>query len=165
MIWSAGAYDGGSPVIDYRISYHAGNDAYLTLATGIALPQFTSTALTANVIYTFKIESRSLVGYSDYSSEIVIRAAAKPSQPIAPQTVVISNTGVKITWTAPFNGGSPITAYLVKIGQTDGINLSTELASCDGSNSGILSAASCTIPISTLQASPFNLAWGASVYA
>ena len=39
------------------------------------------------------------------------------------------------------------------------------MANCNGSNLSVITATSCTIPISTLQASPFNLPWGASVYA
>ena len=66
---------------------------------------------------------------------------------------------------APFNGGSPLTAYSITIRQSDGLTYSSELGNCNGSNSGVITAASCTIPISTLQASPFNLPWGASVYA
>lgn len=79
LTWSAGLYDGGSPVLDYRISYHPGSDASVVLATGVSTTSFTASQLTANIIYTFKIEARSLVGYSTYSSELAIRAAAKPS--------------------------------------------------------------------------------------
>ena len=94
-----------------------------------------------------------------------MRAAARPSTPTAPTTSVVSNTGVVVTWVAPFNGGSPITAYSITIRQSDGLTYSAELASCNGSSAGIISATSCTIPISTIQASPFNLPWGASIYA
>jgi hypothetical protein len=34
---------------------------------------------------------------------------------------------------------------------------------CDGSDSGIVSAALCSVPISTLSASPYDLPWGSSV--
>ncbi len=135
LTWSPGAYDGGSPVIDYRISYHAGSDAYVVLTTGVTTSSFTASTLTANLIYTFKIESRNLIGYSAYSSEVVIRAAAKPSQPSAPLTSVVSNTGVTITWTPPNDGGSPITSYAISILCSDGTTYSSELTSCDGSNS------------------------------
>ena len=42
---------------------------------------------------------------------------------------------------------------------------STELAGCSGLDPLVVSTRSCTVAISTLQASPFNLAWGASIYA
>jgi titin len=111
LTWSPGAYDGGSPVIDYRISYHAGSDPYVVLTTGVTASFYTASSLTANLIYTFKIEARNLIGYSAYSSEVAVRAAAKPSQPAAPLTTVVSNSGVTISWTPPNDGGSPITSY------------------------------------------------------
>jgi hypothetical protein len=94
------------------------------------------------------------------SLAVTIRAAAVPSVPIAPVTTVIYNTGVKITWTAPYNGGDPITFYTVKILHSDNTTSSTELSNCDGSNLGIITAAQCTIPIISLLAAPFNLNWG-----
>ena len=115
LTWLPGTYDGGSPIIDYRLSYRMGSDSYVVLATGVLPASFTATSLTADTIYTFKIESRNLIGYSVFSPEISIRAAARPSLPVAPATATISNTGVIIQWTAPYNGGSPITSYTVTI--------------------------------------------------
>ena len=43
--------------------------------------------------------------------------------------------------------------------QSDGTTFSTESASCN------VSTTTCTVPISILQAAPYNLAWGASIYA
>lgn len=40
-----------------------------------------------------------------------------------------------------------------------------ELINCDGSLSALVSATSCTIPVSILTNAPFNLTWGSSVYA
>ncbi len=70
-----------------------------------------------------------------------------------------------ISWSAPFNGGSPLTSYTVLIRNADAINYSAELTSCDGSNPTILNSATCNIPIATLQQPPFNLPWGSSIYA
>lgn len=48
------------------------------------------------------------------SNTVSILAAQVPSQPAAPVTsIYLSN--VIITWTAPYNGGSAITAYEVAI--------------------------------------------------
>ncbi len=163
--WSPGAYDGGSPVIDFSISFKTGTDPYTVLASGLSGPAYTTFGRIPDAIYTFKIQARNLVGFSSFSSEVVIRAAARPSTPVAPTTSVISNTAVTVLWTPPNNGGSAITSYTVWIQQSDGITFSTELTSCNGANASVLAAASCTIPISTLQAAPFNLPWGVSVYA
>ena len=70
LTWNAATSDGGSSILDYRISYHAGSDAYVILVSGIATTSYTASSLTANIIYTFKIDARNSVGYSDFSSEI-----------------------------------------------------------------------------------------------
>ena len=85
------------------------------LATGIPTASYTASSLTADVIYTFKITARTLVGLGADSAELSIRAAAKPNVPAAPATSVNTNVSVTITWSAPFNGGSAITAYTVAI--------------------------------------------------
>ncbi len=137
LTWSAGVYNGGSPIIDYRVSYHIDSEPYSYLITEVATTFYTSNALVANSVYTFKVEARNALGYSDFSSEVVIRAAAKPDTPAVPVTTVVSNTDAVITWVAPFNGGSPITSYTILIRQSDDVSYSTELTSCDGSSSSV----------------------------
>ena len=129
------------------------------LATGITATSYTASSLTADVVYTFKVTARNLVGLGTDSSELSVRAAAIPSVPAAPTTSVNTNVSVTITWSAPSTGGSAITAYTVAIRQSDGTTFTTESANCN------VSATTCTVPISVLQASPYNLAWGASIYA
>ena len=55
LTWSPGVYAGGSPVIDYQISYFTGTNPYLVLASGVTIPSFTVNLLTPNMIYTFKV--------------------------------------------------------------------------------------------------------------
>jgi len=111
------------------------------------------------VIYTFKVKARNLVGLGADSSEVSIRAASVPFVPTAPTTSVNSNVSVTISWTAPFNGGSAINSYAVKIRQSDGTTYTTESAHCN------VFTTSCTVPVSVLQASPYNLAWGSGIWA
>lgn len=164
MTWSPGAFDGASPVIDYRISFDLGSGTWVPLATAVSSTSFTASGLIANTVYAFKVEARNLKGFSAYSSEFSIRAAAIPSTPSAPTTTVNGNN-VDITWTAPNDGGSPFTAYTITLRQSDMTTYTAELTNCDGSNSGIISSASCSIPITTLMAAPYSLNWGASIFA
>jgi len=69
---------------------------------------------------------------------------------------------VIVSWTAPDNGGSPITGYIVTIRKSDQLTFSEELTNCDMSAS---TAVTCTIPALTLREAPFNLLWGAQIIA
>lgn len=63
------------------------------------------------------------------------------------------------------SGGSPITAYRIMIQHHDGTTYSEQLTSCNGSGSSIVSSTQCSIPSALLNASPFNIVWGNSVWA
>lgn len=115
LTWSAVASTGGSPVIDYQISYKPAGGSYSVLATGVTTTSYTASSLTADVIYTFKVTARNLVGLGADSSELSVRAAAKPGVPAAPATTVNTNVSVTISWVAPSNGGSAIIDYIVAI--------------------------------------------------
>lgn len=84
--------------------------------------------------------------------------------PSAP-TTTISGALIIVTWTAPYNGATAITAYTVTIRQSDGVTYTADNTNCNGATPSIVSARSCTIPVATLTAAPFNLPWGASIYA
>jgi hypothetical protein len=104
------------------------------------------------------------VGPSAYSNTVTILAAQIPNTPGTPTTTVNSQN-VIVTWTAPSNGGSAITAYTITLRQIDGVTYSQDLLSCNGANAAVISALMCTIPFATLQEAPFNLVWGSSVFA
>ena len=62
-----------------------------------------------------------------------------------------------ITWTAPTDGGATITAYLVTIYSRVTGTMHAETVNCDGSNQSIVSAKTCTIPLTVLKAPPFSI--------
>lgn len=51
------------------------------------------------------------------------------------------------------------------IKESDGISFSEDLASCDASDPAIVAALECAVPITTLEAEPFSLFIGDSVFA
>jgi len=164
LTWSAAAFDGASSIIDYRIQYDQGTGTWTQLVDGITTTSYTATGLTADTVYAFKVEARNVKGFSSESISFSIRAAAIPDTPSAPTTTVNGNN-VDITWTEPGTGGSPITAYEITIRQSDGTTFTVDSTNCDGSGSTILNARLCSVPITTLMASPYSLNWGDSVYA
>jgi hypothetical protein len=73
---------------------------------------------------------------------------------------------VRIQWTAPYNGGTIITAYEVQVLHSDGVTFSTELTFCNArTDATIINNRYCVIPVSTLSAAPFNLVQGDIVKA
>ena len=165
LTFADGATDGSSSIIDYTVFYDQGaaTATWIELTSGLLTNSYTATGLTTDVVYTFKVYARNIVGLSVASSDVVIRAAAIPAQPAAPTTVV-NGVNVDITWVLPDTGGSEILSAKIMIKQADG-SFSEEMTNCDGSNSGILAASTCAVPISVLRASPYDQPWGSSIFA
>jgi hypothetical protein len=73
---------------------------------------------------------------------------------------------VIVTWSAPTNtGGASVDSYIIKFRTSDGTTYVESEAACDGSNLLIVGQRTCTIPQAQFTTTPFNLAWGSSVYA
>lgn len=93
----------------------------------------TTVSLVSGDNYRFKVQARNLVGYSDESEEIIIRAAETPSVPSAVTTALVDGEDlVLIDWTAPYDGGSPILSYTIVIRERDYVTY-TATEECDGS--------------------------------
>jgi hypothetical protein len=76
LAWEEGVYDGGSPVIDYRIQYRDEFTAeYTVLQEEILAREFTATGLTPGMFYYFVAEARNLIGFSVYSDSLYVLAA------------------------------------------------------------------------------------------
>lgn len=165
VTWLEGSSNGGSEVIDYKIWYALEADEYVVLDDTVTSTSYTTTvALTTGANYKFKVQARNTVGYSADSNEAIIMAAKIPDVPTDVATL-FADGYIRISWTAPYNGGSPITGYHVQVRKADGVLFSDDQVNCNQSSAGIISDAQCEIPISVLRSSPFNLAYGDSVYA
>jgi len=109
--WQNGANDGGSPVIDYRVSYKTGmNLEFVTLESNIVSLPYTAKPLLVGIYYAFKVQSRNTFGYSEFSDAVIVLVAQIPDAPVEPLTI-IDGADLKIDWIAPFEQGSPITSY------------------------------------------------------
>jgi hypothetical protein len=71
---------------------------------------------------------------------------------------------VQITWMPPFDGSHQITGYLIKIRTSDGVTFIEDATNCNGLETAIISALSCTEPISALIVAPYSLPWGSHVF-
>ena len=72
----------------------------------------TEVPLTAGTTYTFKVQSRNDVGFSEFSAELAVFAAQVPDEPAAPTTTV-SGDFVIIDWVEPNDQGADIVGYRV----------------------------------------------------
>jgi hypothetical protein len=163
--WTPASFDGGSPVIDYQVSWDQGTGSFVILQSGVLTASYTTTVtLTPGNTYAFKVKSRNLVGFSVASSSLTVLAAQISDVPAAP-TTTISGAFIIVTWTAPYNGATAITAYSITIKTSDGVSYLADEINCNGATPSIIASRSCTIPVGTLTTTPFNLPWGASIYA
>ena len=122
MLWTAPEQVGGTPVIDYRVSWDQGGSDYVVLQSGITTTTYTTSAtLVANSVYKFKVESRNAFGYStSFTNEVSVTAKlTAATEPTAPQSlandaVVTASGTVGLTWLAPLsNGGALILDYKI----------------------------------------------------
>lgn len=79
LTWEDGANNGGSEILDYRVSSAESAGTYTTLASNIVDRSYTAQGLQAGTTYKFKVQSRNVYGYSDFSAEVFILAAEVPS--------------------------------------------------------------------------------------
>jgi hypothetical protein len=98
--WTEATQTGGTPVIDYRVSFDQGTGVYVALESAIISAQYTAVDLTPGVTYSFTVASRNIEGYSAESVSVEILAAQFPDTPSAP-TTMINGDYVDISWTAP----------------------------------------------------------------
>ena len=76
LTWADGAYNGGSSVIDYQLSYkEASSSTWIVWASGLTERSDIVTSLTSGTTYKFVVKSRNIVDFSAYSSEVSILAA------------------------------------------------------------------------------------------
>lgn len=172
MTWDEGPVFYGALVEDFTLSYDEGrgDGSLVVLASGILVEEYTLTTVTYGTVYTFQVQARS--EYEDlslYSQAVAILAAQEPAKPEAPESLVEGpnehGSNVIFVWNAPDSMGSPITAYKLEIQHSDLLTFSEELSYCDASREPIKTALQCNVPKNSLRAEPFNLEWGASIYA
>jgi hypothetical protein len=83
LTWVAPVFDGGSPVLDYRVWYdNASGGDFIELTTGVTDTSYTATGLTQGSTYKFRIQTRNAYGYSlGFTNEVSILAAQIPAIP------------------------------------------------------------------------------------
>jgi hypothetical protein len=115
--WTEGPSDGGMPVLDFDVYYDQGSSSWVLLEEGVVPTEYTtSVALTADLIYAFKLTARNSVGDSVYSEQISIRAAKVPDAPLNLRNLSARTSAyqVGLAWDeGAYNGGSAVLDYRI----------------------------------------------------
>ena len=138
LFWNAPS---GFTIIGYKIEYKTSGGSYATLVTTTGTSTATNTyyshtGLVTGTAYSYKVYAINSVGTSVASGEITITptmssAGTLPGSPTGLVGTPVSPTQATLSWTAPANGGYPITGY--KIEYRIGSGSYTELVPTTGS--------------------------------
>ena len=109
--------DGGDPITSYTVTPYEGSTAETPTVISGSPPATTATVtgLTNGVSYTFTVTATNAVGTGPASAASSAVTPEAPTAPAAPTGVTATpgNGSAAVSWTAPANGGSPITSYTV----------------------------------------------------
>src|SRR5262249_55790750 len=115
LAWSAPSSNGGSAITNYKVyrSTSSGTETLLTTLGNVT--SFTDSGLSNGTTYFYKVSAVNAVGESPLSLEKSATPTAVATVPGAPNLTNATggNASVTLGWTAPADGGSPITGYRV----------------------------------------------------
>jgi len=159
LVWDAvpdGLDSGGSgiSVTNYLLEEFTGS--WATLTTTALLTYDHNVPLTPGNTYTYRISVTNVYNYGAVSDSLAVVAGEAPDKPGAPTTAP-SGLYVLIDWNLPTENHYSVTEYLLEILASDA-SYYTDLTYCDGANPTVVSNSECSIPMTVLTASPFNLA-------
>lgn len=109
--------DGGSPIDAREIGY--GTNASAPTVTMASDGSDTVTGLTPGTTYYFWARTHNVVGWSAWSARAEAKTYRVPFTPSAPILSDVGPVSMTVSWTAPNNGGTAITAYEVGYGTTN----------------------------------------------
>ena len=121
LSWTASDDNGGSPIKNYVVQYHKGDNRWKYFS-GSIVSQSASTSYSHNISccrgveHTYRVAAENNVGRGPWSD--TINATIPFSTPLPPfgLSTFSGNTTVLLSWSAPDNGGIQITDYVIQYG-------------------------------------------------
>ena len=152
---------GGSPILSYHLQYDkgTGNEDWVDLVGFPVDSLVTTYTVTGGIVkgtaYRFRLRSKNIYGFGDYSTIATIYSSDVPEQP-APVQTSIDGVNVVITWVTPYDNSEAIKEYDLQIRKSDNITWANNLVDCPRTP---VTPTSCTVPMSRLRAD-FGLTQG-----
>jgi large repetitive protein len=114
LSWTTPAHDGGDAVTAYAVATRpAGTGAWDVRTIGGTATTTTVTGLTNGAPYEFRIAAVNGRGTGPYGETVTATPATVPDAPLGLEAVSADGR-VVLAWTAPDDGGSPVTGYGIR---------------------------------------------------
>ena len=112
--WAAPAGHGGSPITGYTVRAFRGTTLVKTVTATASARSLTVTGLPNGVAHTFTVTASNAAGAGSPSARSA--SVVPKTRPGAPKVDVptVGKAAATVRWTAPADGGSPITGYTVR---------------------------------------------------
>jgi hypothetical protein len=120
VAWVAPADDGGVEIVGYRVDVFDGDTVVQTVQAAGDASSATVAGLDRGTGYTVTVTADNGTGTTTSEASDVVRTLDVPAAPVV--TAERSGaTGVTASWTAPADGGSPVTEYVVTFRDGDAV--------------------------------------------
>jgi len=143
LSWLASSSSGGTPITGYKIQR---NGTTLVNDTGTTITNYANTGLFASHQQTYRVAAWNSVGLGPYTVNVTGTTNSPPptlkvpNAPTALSVTALSNSSLKLSWTAPSdNGGTPITGYKIQRNGTTLVN-NTGSAQTNYTNTGLFAS-------------------------
>ncbi|MBU6144463.1 MAG: fibronectin type III domain-containing protein, partial [Acidobacteria bacterium] len=120
--WDAPAIDGGSPITNYIVEMSGGGSSWTLIQKEISPARSISVAdLKPATKYSFRVRAVNSKGMSKVSP--ILSIATSPTVPGIPTGLAVKSqtaSATVLSWTAPNNGGSRLTDYMIEFSLDEG---------------------------------------------
>ncbi len=121
LSWTPPASDGGSAITAYDVYRGTSSGGEMLLAGGVSGTTYHDASLANGTTFFYQVTAVNAVGEGPRSNEL----SATPGGSTVPGAPTLSasavrGVGVRLTWTIPADGGSPITGYEIFRGRSSG---------------------------------------------
>ncbi len=115
LVWLEPEVDGGDSLSDYIVEYKTGTaTSWTTFSDGTSTAtSATVTGLSNGTLYAFRVSAVNSVGRSNPSAVAYSTPGGAPNAPTS-LSATGGNAQASLSWTAPSDGGSPITDYVIE---------------------------------------------------